>query len=277
MRRVLLIDCEDQKGLVAAVSTELFNRGVNITSNREFVDQGNSRFFMRTEFEGEVDEADLVARLRALVSAGANVRMARPDRKTLVVLGSREPHCLGDILIRCAYNAINATIAAVICNHDRLRPLVEKFGVPFHLVGHDGMDREAHAAAILGVLEGYRPDYVVLAKYMRILPPSFVRRYRHRIINIHHSFLPAFVGANPYRQAHERGVKIIGATAHFVSEALDEGPIIGQDVIPVTHRYTARDMAAAGRDVEKIVLAKALGLVVDDAVFVNGNKTVVFD
>jgi formyltetrahydrofolate deformylase len=276
MRQVLLIDCEDQKGLVAKVSTELFSQGVNITSNREFVDPVTNRFFMRTEFEGEIKENDIVAKIKSLLSQGANVRLARQGKKKLVILGTKEPHCLGDILIRCAYNALNATIEAVICNRDTLRSLVEKFGVPFHFVDHKDKERTAHAEEIRAVADRYAPDYLVLAKYMRILPEAFVSKYENRIINIHHSFLPAFVGANPYRQAHERGVKIIGATAHFVSADLDQGPIIGQDVIPINHRYTAKNMAAAGRDVEKTVLAKALSLVVDDCVFVNGNKTVVF-
>jgi formyltetrahydrofolate deformylase len=277
MRQVLLIDCPDQTGLVAKVSTELFNRGVNITSNREFVDPLTRHFFMRTEFEGETADGDIVRAMKALLEPGAGVRLASPGKKRLVILGTKEPHCLGDILIRCAYNALNATIEAVVCNHDTLGSLVEKFGVPFHFVDHRNLDREAHAEAIREVVDHYSPDYLVLAKYMRILPPKFVSRYPNRIINIHHSFLPAFVGASPYKQAYERGVKIIGATAHFVNADLDQGPIIGQEVLPVNHRYTARDMASAGRDVEKIVLAKALALVVDDCVFVSGNKTVVFD
>ncbi len=276
MRQVLLIDCKDQKGLVAKISHELFSRGLNIISNREFVDPASNHFFMRTEFQGDIDTADLVTRTRALLSEEAAVRLVNREKKKLVILATKEPHCLGDILIRCAYNALNATIEAVICNHDTLRPLVERFDVPFLFIDHKGEDRDTHAMKILEAVRGYDPDYLVLAKYMRILPPKFVSEYRRRIINIHHSFLPAFIGANPYRQAHERGVKIIGATAHFVSDDLDQGPIIVQDVIPVTHRYTARDMASAGRDVEKIVLSKALSLVMDDCVFVNGNKTVVF-
>jgi formyltetrahydrofolate deformylase len=276
MRQILLIDCEDQKGLVSKVSTVLFERDLNITSNREYVDPVSNRFFMRTEFEGDIDGDELLVKIKSLLATGANVRLADTGKKKLVVLGTKEPHCLGDILIRCAYNALNATIEAVICNHDTLGPLIEKFDVPFHFLSHKGKERLPHAMEVLKVVERYRPDYIVLAKYMRILPPEFVKRYKHRIVNIHHSFLPAFIGANPYKQAFERGVKIIGATAHFVDEDLDQGPIIGQDVIPINHRYGAKEMAAAGRDVEKIVLAKALALVVNDCVFVNGNKTVVF-
>jgi formyltetrahydrofolate deformylase len=157
-----------------------------------------------------------------------------------------------------------------------LRELTEKFNIPFHLVSHEGLDRTQHEQALLAAVSQYEPDYLVLAKYMRVLTPDFVAQFPNRIINIHHSFLPAFIGAAPYRQAWERGVKIIGATAHFVNNCLDEGPIIKQDVIPVDHSYSALEMARAGRDVEKSVLSKALQLVLNEQVVVYGNKTIVF-
>jgi formyltetrahydrofolate deformylase len=162
-------------------------------------------------------------------------------------------------------------------NHQGLRELTERFGLPFHHVPHEGQSREAHEAAIAAAVDQYQPDYLVLAKYMRILRRPFIERYRDRIINIHHSFLPAFVGSNPYRQAFERGVKIIGATAHFVTEVLDDGPIVSQAVIPVDHSHSPGEMAQAGRDIEKIVLAKALKLVFEERVFLSGNRTIVFD
>ena len=277
MRHILLIDCDDEKGLVSKISTALFHRDANIISNREYVDPASNRFFMRTEFEGEMDQKAVRHILDGLLPDGANVRVTDRRTQRLVIMATKEPHCLGDILIRCAYRTLNAVIEAVISNRDDLRPLVEKFDVPFYHVSHESKDREAHAAEMLEIIERCDPRWIVAAKYMRILPPSFVQRYRNRIINIHHSFLPAFIGANPYKQAHARGVKIIGATAHFINEDLDQGPIICQDVIPVTHRHSASDMAAAGRDVEKTVLAKALGLAVNESILVNGNKTVVFD
>jgi formyltetrahydrofolate deformylase len=277
MRHILLIVCDDQKGLVAKVTSSLFGCDVNIISNREFVDAATGRFFMRTAFEGQVNVAALSDHLKSILPEGAQVSLSSNEKKRLVVLATKEPHCLGDILIRCAFNSLNATISAVICNHEKLRQLVERFDVPFHYVPHGDKTRFAHAAEIDTTLEKYHPDYLVLAKYMRILPSEFVERYTNRIINIHHSFLPAFVGANPYRQAFDRGVKIIGATAHFVNADLDQGPIIVQDVIHVNHRYTARDMSSAGKDVEKTVLSKALNLVVNESVMANGNKTVVFD
>ena len=277
MRHILLIDCEDEKGLVSKISTALFHRDANIISNREYVDPASNRFFMRTEFEGEMDQSTVRHILDGLLPKNANVRVTGRQTKRLVIMATKEPHCIGDILIRCAYRTLNAVIEAVISNRNDLRPLVEKFDVPFYHVSHEDKDREAHAKEMLDIIERCDPSWIVAAKYMRILPPSFVEKYRNRIINIHHSFLPAFVGANPYKQAHERGVKIIGATAHFINEDLDQGPIICQDVIPITHRHSAADMAAAGRDVEKTVLAKALGLAVNESILVNGNKTVVFD
>ncbi len=276
-RNVLLIDCDDAKGLVARVSSELFKRSVNILSNREFVDPASGRFFMRTEYAGSIDHQELLDCLIEILPDAANVRLGNKNKKRLVVLATKEPHCLGDLLIKCEYGDLNAQIEAVVANHATLGPLVEKFKVPFHLVSHKNKERLEHAMEIRNIVRTYNPDYLVLAKYMRILPPEFVKEYVNKIVNIHHSFLPAFIGANPYKQAFYRGVKIIGATAHFVTDNLDEGPIIGQDVVDVNHRLTAKDMAKAGRDVEKIVLSKALSNVVSDRVYVCGNKTIVFD
>jgi formyltetrahydrofolate deformylase len=205
------------------------------------------------------------------------VRTGRSGSHRIVMLVTREHHCAGELLMRHAHDELGASIQAVIGNHDTLRPLVERFGLPFHHVSHDGLSREAHEQATAEVIATYQPDYLVLAKYMRILSPAFIDRYPGRIVNIHHSFLPAFIGANPYRQAYDRGVKIIGATAHFVTNDLDEGPIIAQSVVPVNHSDRASEMARAGKDVEKIVLAKALKLVFDERVFLNERRTVVFD
>ena len=277
MRHILRIDCLDEKGLVAKVSTILYQKNFNIISNREYVDPANGRFFMRTEFDGTADTDVLLVEMRGVLPSNADVQLFDRKKKRLVILGTKEPHCVGDILIRCAFDSLNASIQAVVCNHEKLRQLVERFDVPFHCVSHQGVDRETHAAMILNIVEQYQPDYLVLAKYMRILPPNFVTKFKNRIINIHHSFLPAFIGANPYKQAHARGVKIVGATAHFVNADLDQGPIIGQDIIVVNHRHTAKDMSMAGKDVEKTVLSKALNLVVNESVFVSDNKTVVFD
>ncbi len=275
--QVLLVECADRRGLVHAITGLLLQQGVNVVGNQEFVDRGSARFFMRTEFDGAVVAAQLEAEVRAALPASAHVRLSNLIPKRIVVLASKEHHCLGDILIRHAFGELNAQVLAVLGNHPILQPLVAKFDLPFHFVGHDALTREAHEAEMLKIIERLQPDYLVLAKYMRVLTPEFVRRFPARIVNIHHSFLPAFVGARPYQQAFDRGVKVIGATAHFVTEKLDEGPIIVQQVIPVDHTHTAHNLTQAGRDVEQMVLARALRLVFEDRVFLCGNRTVIFD
>lgn len=276
-RHVLLVGCDDEKGLVHKITGVLYHQDFNIVRNGEFVDAKDRRFYMRTEYEGECEHGEIVARLQAVLPAGAWIQLHALKPKNVVVLATKEHHCLGDLLLRHAYGDLNARILAVISNHETLGDLVAKFALPFHHVPHQGLERDEHEQAIIDQVRQYDPEFIVLAKYMRILSSDFVRDFPYRIINIHHSFLPAFIGANPYRQAFERGVKIIGATAHFVTDDLDEGPIIAQNVIPVDHTHSARDMASAGRDVEKIVLARALALVFEDCVIAVGNRTIIFD
>ncbi len=273
----LTITSTDDKGLVFRVTRCLLEHDLNIVSNGEFVEHDSGKFFMRTEIEGELDRDQVKAELEEALPEGAVIGLEPPRQKRIVVLVTKEAHCLGDILVRCQFDEMNAELLAVVSNHERLRDLVENAGFPFHYIPHKGLSREAHEAQVIEAIEPYAPDYLVLAKYMRILTPNLVARYPNRILNIHHSFLPAFIGANPYRQAFERGVKIIGATAHFVTEDLDEGPIIAQSVFPVGHQYSATQLAKAGRNVEKFVLNRALYLVLEDRVFVSGNKTIIFE
>ncbi|MBO2688828.1 formyltetrahydrofolate deformylase [Shewanella algae] len=275
-RKILMIDCADEYGLIARVTGVCFQHRLNIIKNNEFVDNQQGRFFMRTELEGEFDETKLLKELAEVLPKQNHMKLVDAGRKRIVVLATKEAHCLGDLLMKTYYGALDVEIAAIVANYDTLAPLAAKFEVPFHHVCHQGLDRSAHERAMLEIIAGYQPEYLVLAKYMRVLTTEFVEQYPNKIINIHHSFLPAFIGANPYRQAWERGVKIIGATAHFVNNCLDEGPIIKQDVIPVDHSYSAADMAKAGRDVEKSVLSRALALVLNEQVVVYGNKTLVF-
>lgn len=274
---LLLIDCPDRRGLVHEVTGLVSRHGGNILENHEFVDRETGRFFMRTEFVGVAAPARVEREARELLPAPATVRIGRAGGHRVVVLVTREHHCLGELLLRHLHGELGATIEAVVANRPALGSLVGRFGLPFHLVSHEHRSRDAQEADLLEVLERYQPDYLVLAKYMRILSRGFLERYPGRIINIHHSFLPAFVGSNPYRQAFARGVKIIGATAHFVTPELDEGPIIAQAVVPVDHSHMPSAMAQAGRDVEKLVLARALGLVFEHRVFLNGNRTIVFE
>lgn len=275
--RVLLVECADRRGLVHAITGVLLQHGVNVVGNQEFVERGFARFFMRTEFDGSVDARQLESEVRAALPTDASVRLSDLKPKRIVVLASKEHHCLGDLLIRQAFGELNAKVLAVIANHAVLQPLVTKFELPFHFISHETLTREAHEAEMLRIIEPLQPDYLVLAKYMRVLTPEFVRRFPTRIVNIHHSFLPAFVGTRPYQQAFDRGVKVIGATAHFVTEKLDEGPIVVQQVMPVDHTHTAHDLSQAGRDVEQMVLARALRLVFEERVFLCGNRTVIFD
>ena len=275
--QVLLVECDDRRGLVHAITGVLLKHGVNVVGNQEFVERASARFFMRTEFDGVVAAGELEAEVRHALPAKARVRLSDLKPKRVVVLVSKEHHCLADILIRHAFGELNAQVLTVLGNHAALQPLVAKFDLPFQCISHGSLTREAHETELLKVIAPLQPDYLVLAKYMRVLTPQFVSRFPARIVNIHHSFLPAFVGAKPYQQAFDRGVKVIGASAHFVTEKLDEGPIIVQQVIPVDHTHTAHDLSQAGRDVEQMVLARALRLVFEDRVFLFGNRTVIFD
>jgi formyltetrahydrofolate deformylase len=274
---VLLVDCADRPGLVHAITGVLFRAGANVISNQEFVDAETQRFFMRTACLGLADGETVRAAVQSVLPPGAAVQMRRAVPRRIVVLASREHHCLADLLVRNAYGELGAELLSVVSNHEELGPLAEKFAVPFHHVSHENLSREAHEKALQLLIEPLEPDYIVLAKYMRILSPEFVSAWPNRIVNIHHSFLPAFVGARPYHQAFHRGVKVIGATAHFVSDQLDEGPIIMQQVIPMDHSYTPHDLARAGRDVERTVLANSLKLLNEDRVFLCANRTIIFD
>ena len=281
VREIVLVDCPDEVGLIHRITGVLQFRGLNIEANHEFVDPAARHFFFRAEVasarhEGGEAAAALRADLERVLPPAACVRVARDERRPIVLLASREPHCLGELLLLDAVGDLPGRIVAVVSNHDLLAPLVARFAVPFHHVPVTGADRDAHEADLEAVLAAYTPDYLVLARYMRVLSAGFVARRPHRIVNIHHSFLPAFAGASPYRQAFARGVKVIGATAHFVTAELDAGPIIAQDVIAVDHTYTPERMAQAGRDVEKLVLARAVRLVLEDRVFLHGDRTVVF-
>ncbi|MFW9876345.1 MAG: formyltetrahydrofolate deformylase, partial [Candidatus Thorarchaeota archaeon] len=255
---ILLVDCKDEKGLIHKITGVLYNQRLNIINNNEFVEEKANHFFMRSEFTGEVNGDAIITRLGDVLSTDSNIKLIKQRKKSIIIFVSKEHHCLGDLLIKNEYNEINAEILAVVSNYPDLESLVSKFNIPFYYNNHLNKARKDHEEEILAILEEYKPDYLVLAKYMRILTRKFVSLFENRIINIHHSFLPAFVGANPYEQAFRRGVKIIGATSHFVTEQLDQGPIIVQEIISIDHKYSVRDMEQAGREVEIMALSKAL-------------------
>jgi formyltetrahydrofolate deformylase len=274
-RKVLRTICPDATGLIAKITHICSQHKLNIVQNNEFVDHDTNRFFMRTELEGIFNDNSLLADLDTTLPEGSMRELNNIGRRRIVVLVTKEAHCLGDLLMKSTYGGLEMEIAAVISNHATLQTLVERFDIAYHLVSHEGLTREQHDLAMISKIDQYQPDYVVLAKYMRVLTPVFVQHYPNQVINIHHSFLPAFIGARPYHQAYERGVKIIGATAHYVNDNLDEGPIILQDVINIDHTYSIEDMICAGRDVEKKVLSRALYHILAQQVFVYGNRTVI--
>jgi formyltetrahydrofolate deformylase len=279
----LLIACADQPGIVAAVSGFLFERGANIVSSHQYSsDPIGGRFFLRTEFflelAGEQDRERLERDFDDAV--GGRFEIERKirwwgERQRIAILVSRHDHCLLELLWRWRRGELDADIVAVISNHDDLRQESLAAGVPYHHVPVEKGRKEQAEAAILELLVG-NAELLVLARYMQILSGGFLERVAMPAINIHHSFLPAFAGANPYGRAHERGVKLIGATAHYVAEQLDDGPIIDQDVVRVDHRQSARELERVGRDVERRVLARAVALHLDDRVIIDGRRTIVF-
>lgn len=275
---LILIQCDDAVGLVSMISHIVTDHGLNIVTMREYVDDDSRRFFARIVCTGTAaDPAQLAALLERSIPEGAIIRINPAGRKRIAILVTREPHCLGDTLVRYFFDALGADVCCVIGNYATLRTFTERFEVPFHYVSHVNCLQEDFESGIVQILDRYQPDYLVLSKFMRILSPNFVSRYTDRIINMHHSFLPAFKGVNPYRQAYEKGVKLIGATAHFVTDDIDNGPIIAQDIRSVNHSHSVEDMRNAGIEVEKSVLSKALNLILEDRVFIAGNRTVVFD
>ena len=271
----LLIDTQDEKGLVYKISNILYANNINIEQNSEFVDKNTNKFYMRSVIEGDFDKQHLLSKLQDIFTDEAKIVLKEDKKKDIVLLVTKEAHCLGDILIKHYSEELKANIKAVISNHNTLKPLVKKFNIDYHCVDSSDIDRKLHEKKIKQIIDSYNPEIIVLAKYMRILTQDFVSHYSQKILNIHHSFLPAFIGANPYKQAHTRGVKIIGATAHFVTNDLDEGPIISQDIVRVDHSYSWQDMQKQGKEVEKVVLSNALNLLLDDRVFIHQNKTII--
>lgn len=282
MRACILISCPDRPGIVAAVSTFLYERGANIVQLDQYsTDPEEGTYFMRVEFDAPVVDGDR-ARIEREFGAVAERfsmqwRIAYADQvKRMAIFVSREDHCLLELLWQWQWGDLPVEIPMVISNHDVLARTVESFGIPFYHIPVTKETKAEAEARQLELLEG-KVDFIVLARYMQILSPQFLAHYPNRIINIHHSFLPAFVGGRPYEQAYERGVKIIGATAHYVTEELDAGPIIEQDVTRVDHRNNVAQLKAIGRHIERLVLARAVKWHVQDRILVHGNKTIVFD
>ncbi len=281
MRRfVLTLSCPDRMGIVAAVSNFLVAHECNIVDSAQFGDQSNQRFFMRVYFApvGAAEKDDL-AREFSAVAEHFGMRWGLYDtavKPRLLIMVSKHGHCLNDLLYRFHTGALPVEIPAIVSNHRDFEPLAAARGVPFHYLPVTANGKHEQEERLLSILERERCDLVVLARYMQILSPRTCAQLKERAINIHHSFLPSFQGAKPYQQAHARGVKLIGATAHYVTEDLDEGPIIEQDVARVDHAMSVEDCAAIGRDIECAVLARAVKWHVEHRVLLNGVRTVVF-
>ena len=280
-RARLLISCPDQPGIVASVSRFLYEHGANIiSSDQHSTDPVGGDFFMRIEFElPELDhrEEQFVQDFQAVAETyRMDWRFARASRiKRMAIFVSKEDHCLVELLWQWKAGDFLADIVMVVSNHPDLRDTVEQWNIPFHYIPVTRDTKAEAEQAQLELMQG-KVDFIVLARYMQILSPAFVEQYRNNIINIHHSFLPAFIGANPYKRAYDRGVKLIGATSHYVTEDLDEGPIIEQDVQRVDHRYNSSELKRVGRFIERTVLARAVNWHINDRILVHGNKTVVF-
>lgn len=277
----LVVSCPDRVGIVARVSGFIASQGGSITEANQHSDLATGRFFMRYEILADSVALDAEALRHAFAPIAAEFSMdwgltdtARRPRVVLMV--SRASHCLVDLLYRWTAGELDCDIPCVISNHDDMRALVEWHGIPYHRVPVEADDKAAAFAKVETLIESAEADTIVLARYMQILPPDLCERHAGRVINIHHSFLPSFAGAKPYHQAYERGVKLIGATCHYVTQELDAGPIIEQDIHRVSHCHTADDLVRFGRDVEKSVLARGLRWHLQDRVLIHGNKTVVF-
>ena len=277
---ILTLSCPDRTGIVYRVTGLLFEADCNIVDAQQFGDEETGRFFLRVHFEmrDRQARAALEARFAPLAEAFAmdwRLHDAR-QRARLLVLVSKQGHCLNDLLFRAHSRQLPVDIAAVASNHPDFAALAGSYGVPFHHLPVEAATRDAQEAAVLDLIAQERIDLVVLARYMQILSPTLCEALAGRAINIHHSFLPSFKGAQPYHQAYQRGVKIIGATAHYVTGDLDEGPIIEQDVARVDHAMTPRDLVRVGSDIESVVLARAVRRHVEHRILLNGHRTVVF-
>ncbi|GHH66494.1 formyltetrahydrofolate deformylase [Streptosporangium violaceochromogenes] len=277
-RFVLTLSCPDRPGVVAAVSGLLAHRGCNIVESQQFGDPAAGRFFMRVEFSSPLPDGVLREAFAALApDLGMDFRLRDTAvRPRVLVMVSRFGHCLNDLLYRTRSGLLDIEIVAVVSNHPDLRPLTQSYGVDYHHLPVTAETKPRQEAEVLALVDHYRADLVVLARYMQVLSEDLCVKLAGNVINIHHSFLPSFKGAKPYHQAHSRGVKLIGATAHYVTADLDEGPIIEQEVARVDHTHSPEDLAAIGRDVECQALARAVRWHTEQRVLLDGHKTVVF-
>jgi len=280
---ILLIECEDQKGIVSSITEFIYSNQGNIVELDQYLDNENGHFFMRIEWTLDtfkIERSSINEQFEKLLAKPFNIRynLFFSDKKPRMALFvTKLSHCLFDLLGRWQNKGLAIDIPVVISNHEYLKPIVEKFGLKFYHVPITKTNKSDQEKKHLEILKEHQIDFIVLARYMQIIGKELISSYEHKIINIHHSFLPAFVGAKPYHAAYERGVKIIGATAHYVTKDLDAGPIIEQEVSRVTHHNSINDLVLMGQDAEKITLARAVKKHVDRKTLVIGNKTIIFN
>lgn len=277
----LILSCTDQKGLVAKISQFLYQRDANIIDLDEHVDKNEKMFFIRIEWElnGQANlTEEFIGEFKKLADdIGANWEIKLNEiKKRLAIFVSKYDHCLVEILWRYSNNELHAEIPLIISNHPDLEQIARQYNIPFYCFPITKENKRQQEKKELELLKENNIESIILARYMQILSPEFIAHYPNNIINIHHSFLPAFSGADPYKKAYERGVKLIGATSHYVTEELDEGPIIEQDVIRISHKDSLKDLIRKGRDLERLVLARALDLHVNNRVLQYGKKTIIF-
>ncbi|MFM7145536.1 MAG: formyltetrahydrofolate deformylase [Actinomycetales bacterium] len=276
---ILAITCPDTSGIIHAISGALLQAEGNILEQEQFSDLHTGLFFARTRFESPVEDLSQVSTLvqEQLSPFGATLQLRRQaEHRRALIMVSQYDHCLLDLLYRFSAGELPLDITGIVSNHQTCRPIADRHGLPFHFLPVTPQTKAEQEQRLLNMVEADRIDLVILARYMQILSDDACRQLAGRVINIHHSFLPGFKGARPYHQAYERGVKLIGATAHFVTSDLDEGPIIEQQVARVSHVATAEDLAEVGRDIERSVLSRAVRLFAEDRVFLNRQRTVVF-
>jgi formyltetrahydrofolate deformylase len=279
---ILLIACPDRKGLVATISDFIFRHNGNILHADEHADEDSNLFLMRVEFDPAGFDFDLNDFSKHFLPIAEKFemtwRLAQSSyRPKMAILVSKYDHCLVDLLYRHKSGELACEIPLIISNHPDNKAIADFYGITYFVVPSNKDNRRDSEQRVLGLLSQHAPDFIVLARYMQILSSEFVSAYPHRIINIHHSFLPAFIGAKPYHQAFARGVKLIGATSHYVTEVLDDGPIIEQDVARISHRDSLEDLLQKGRDLEKVVLSRGVRWHIENRVLLYGKKTVVFD
>lgn len=278
----LVISCPDQVGIAAKVTQFVADQGASLLGANNHSDLESNRFFIRCIINVSPSSCSVEEFRERFEKVAKEYNMTWYIRDSwvkqkVVLFASSASHCLADLLYRWHSDELDCEIPCVISNHENLRSMVEWYGVPFHYVPVDKNDKSIAFQKMEEIVDRYKADTLVLARYMQIIPPKLCEKYNGRLINIHHSFLPSFIGANPYQKAYERGVKLIGATCHYVTQDLDEGPIIEQDVIRVNHRHEKEELVRMGKDVEKLVLARGLRNHLEDRVVIFGNKTIVFD